>query len=295
MATPAQIEANRKNAKKSTGPKTPAGKLIAARNAATHGLTANHVIIDNEDRTEFNTLSAKMLIDLAPAGPVEQMLAERIIALTWRIKRAEWMESGVLNVLSNKGDVVARIDAQQQHRIRPSQLRDLSDTMNAALHTNRPKKFSAAVDKLAALLSPNVDAPTNTVLGCIAIEDFRESNILERLLRYQGQIERRLYKAILELRKIQAVRKTNEAIPPAAQTQKKRNEAIFKLNEIAMNAFLNNTNDTNDDSPATNDQISNPIEPNPKPISAPSTPYSRKAFPARNRRFSFDKIKNPLF
>jgi hypothetical protein len=41
MATPAQIEANRRNARKSTGPKTAAGKAASSRNALTHGLTAS--------------------------------------------------------------------------------------------------------------------------------------------------------------------------------------------------------------------------------------------------------------
>jgi hypothetical protein len=138
------------------------------------------------------------------------MLAERIIALAWRLKRAEWMESGVLNVLSSNGDIVARVDNRQQ-RISPREFRILNETLHDALRSDRPRKFSAAVDKLAKLVRPNFKASPHAVLGCIAIEDFAQSNVLERLLRYQREIERSLYKALLELQKTQHLRKRSES------------------------------------------------------------------------------------
>ena len=56
MATPAQIDANRRNALKSTGPKTPEGKAAVSMNSLRHGLRARTVVLPGEDREEFNQL-----------------------------------------------------------------------------------------------------------------------------------------------------------------------------------------------------------------------------------------------
>ncbi len=75
MATEAQIRANRSNAQKSTGPRTPEGKAKSARNATKHGLTAQHIVLSTEDQEVYDAHR-------------EQMLAERIISLSWRLDRA---------------------------------------------------------------------------------------------------------------------------------------------------------------------------------------------------------------
>ena len=64
--TKARLRANRKNARKSTGPKTPEGKARSSRNALKHGLLARHVIIDddpNEDPAEFNRILEGLIAD----------------------------------------------------------------------------------------------------------------------------------------------------------------------------------------------------------------------------------------
>ena len=57
MATLKQFEANRRNAQKSTGPKTPEGKSAVSMNALRHGLRARSVVLPGEDRAEFNQLA----------------------------------------------------------------------------------------------------------------------------------------------------------------------------------------------------------------------------------------------
>ncbi len=85
MATQKQIEANRKNAKKSTGPKTPDGKSTVAQNATKHGLTALKPLIPGEDPDQFAIFNDAMLADLNPQGPLETVLANRITTLTWQL------------------------------------------------------------------------------------------------------------------------------------------------------------------------------------------------------------------
>ena len=79
MASAAQIQANRSNARKSTGPRTPEGKERASHNATKHGLLAREAVIQGEDPEEFEFYREGMLQELAPAGALEAMLAERIV------------------------------------------------------------------------------------------------------------------------------------------------------------------------------------------------------------------------
>ena len=103
MATAAQIEANRRNATKSTGPKTPEGKAKSARNATKHGLTAQHIVLSTEDQEQYDAHREQMLAELAPSGHTETMLAERIVSLSWRLDRAARIQTEALDaILANK-------------------------------------------------------------------------------------------------------------------------------------------------------------------------------------------------
>ena len=102
MATEAQIEANRANAQKSTGPRTPAGKEKASQNALKHGLLARQVVVPGEDLEEFELHRAEMLEELAPAGPLESLLAERIVGLSWRLLRAERLQTAAVGSLAEE-------------------------------------------------------------------------------------------------------------------------------------------------------------------------------------------------
>ncbi len=88
MATEAQIEANRANAQKSTGPRTPEGKEKAAQNALKHGLFTRETVIRGEDEGEFAEYRENLLNQLIPGTPLEETLAERVVDLSWRLKRA---------------------------------------------------------------------------------------------------------------------------------------------------------------------------------------------------------------
>lgn len=87
MATEKQIKANRENAKKG-GVKTPKGKTIVRYNALKHGLLSKEMVLKGESETELLELSKNLRRDLKPKSPIELILVERIIANTWRLKRA---------------------------------------------------------------------------------------------------------------------------------------------------------------------------------------------------------------
>lgn len=146
------------------------------------------------------------------------MLTEQIISLSWRLKRAEWTESGVINVLANDRNVVHRVE-NPGNQLESLAARPISQSIRDALYQNNPGQFHSGVKRLKNLINPPIrDSGLQTVLGCVAIEDFRDSNILERLLRYQGQIERSLYRAIFELEKAQHIRHRKNAIIAEMET-----------------------------------------------------------------------------
>jgi hypothetical protein len=89
MATEAQIDANRANAQKSTGPRTAEGKAAVAQNALKHGLMARAAVLQGEEWEEYTSFHENMIQELYPDGLQEEELAERIVGLYWRLRRAE--------------------------------------------------------------------------------------------------------------------------------------------------------------------------------------------------------------
>jgi len=93
MTTEKQIRANRRNAKKSTGPKTRKGKARSSQNAVTHGLSAESVLLPGEDPEEYARYAEEMRAAFQPQGPVEKDLVEKLISSGWRWRRAGCYES----------------------------------------------------------------------------------------------------------------------------------------------------------------------------------------------------------
>ena len=95
-----QINANRRNARKSTGPKTAEGKRRSSRNALKHGLLAREVVIREGDGAEtqadFDALLADLCDELRPKGIIEETLVERIATCYWRLRRAQRYEVGAI-------------------------------------------------------------------------------------------------------------------------------------------------------------------------------------------------------
>ena len=93
--TEAQIDANRRNAQKSTGPRTPEGRAASSRNRLVHGLRANKHILLDEDPEEFLILLKDLHDRFRPAGDGEEELVMRIASAQWRLHRTLPMEAGI--------------------------------------------------------------------------------------------------------------------------------------------------------------------------------------------------------
>ena len=98
MTSYRQIEANRRNALKSTGPQTAAGKQSSRRNALRHGLTAETVIGALEDAEDYKAFEAAVIADYDAQSAVERELVLQLASILWRLRRATTMETGLFEI-----------------------------------------------------------------------------------------------------------------------------------------------------------------------------------------------------
>src|SRR5690349_16501479 len=95
MTSEAQIEANRRNAAMSTGPRTPEGKAVAASNALKHGLLSREVRIQGESEADLIEFGKRLRGHLRPYGELELLLADRVVSTAWRLRRVISVERGL--------------------------------------------------------------------------------------------------------------------------------------------------------------------------------------------------------
>ena len=96
MSTAAQQQANKQNAKHSTGPRTAEGKQRSSQNAIKHGLCALDPLIPGEDPEAFQEHFCEIELDLKPASAIESNLVEQIADVSWRLKRLSRIEAAVI-------------------------------------------------------------------------------------------------------------------------------------------------------------------------------------------------------
>jgi hypothetical protein len=87
MATIPQIAANRLNALKSTGPKTPEGRAAVRLNGVKHGITAETLVLKGESEADFTTLLDSYAAEHQPATPTGEALVQQLALATWRLRR----------------------------------------------------------------------------------------------------------------------------------------------------------------------------------------------------------------
>ncbi len=177
MSSQAQILANCLNSQKSTGPRTIEGKAAVSQNAVKLGLLAERDVISSESRADFDLYRDQLLDELNPVSPMESMLAERIVTLSWRLKR------------------VCRFQNQA------------IDTLNADITSNPLKKLTQSLfpkNPDHSQVAPSVD---NLSLGRLAVKDFANARVLDRLLMYERRIENSLYKTLLEYQRLNIAKK----------------------------------------------------------------------------------------
>jgi hypothetical protein len=97
MASEAQIAANRRNADKSTGPRTEDGKAKVTRNALRHGLRAEKVLTFDEASGDFQVFLDEQRAAFEPEDAIEEQLVERIAFCAWRLRRIYRVEADIID------------------------------------------------------------------------------------------------------------------------------------------------------------------------------------------------------
>jgi hypothetical protein len=95
MVSEKQLEANRRNAQRSTGPKTAEGKSNSSRNNLRHGLTGHISLLPTEDREAHDAYCNDLIESFNPATPMERQLAHSIAEDFWRLNRAAAIETNI--------------------------------------------------------------------------------------------------------------------------------------------------------------------------------------------------------
>src|SRR5215210_2367468 len=181
MTTFKQIEANRRNARRSTGPTTEQGKLRSRRNAVRHGLTAETVIGALEDAEDHKAFEAAVIADYDAQSAVERELVLRLASLLWRIRRATTMETGLFDIQARQLlDFRRKRDAQQSllHRLFPSA--DHNEGVDSDSEHIAPRAISG----------PNPDHCSTDLAQCYLRLANLPSYPLDRLSRYEAALWR---------------------------------------------------------------------------------------------------------
>lgn len=147
MTSLEQIESNRRNALRSTGPKTETGKQRSSKNAVRHGLTAETVIEPLEDSEDYKAFEQAVTADYDAETAVERELVLRLASLLWRLRRSTSIETGLFQIQN---------EALHEHRTRPTKKPSRDFTPVAALRIGQ----SASALRSLELCRSN-EAPVN--------------------------------------------------------------------------------------------------------------------------------------
>ena len=111
MATLRQIEANRRNALKSTGPRTEAGKEVARMNGAVHGLRSHNPLPVQGASAVRSAILERFQGELKPQGALEELAVRRIAQMEWRLR---CLDAASERIASRAGEPIAGPEAEAQ-------------------------------------------------------------------------------------------------------------------------------------------------------------------------------------
>ena len=220
---------NRKNAQSSTGPKTDQGKAISSQNAVKHGFFAKNDVISGEDLAAYEQHRQDIYDEFVPLTPTESVLTQRIASLTWRLMRADRLQTTTINTLV----------AAQQRATQPSKPPELNINAMIAQLRKKDKDPEYALNTAGIILAglarypnkpvttdPTLDAAMNAAmnppgsnhicdaeiqLGTVIYNDFHGSAVIERLQGYEQKIESSLFKTIRQFQQFQQARIKTDA------------------------------------------------------------------------------------
>ena len=208
MATKRQIAANRRNARRSTGPRSAAGKAASSANALRHGLAAARaVVLPDEDGEAYEGLRQGVIADLDPADTLQAALAQRIVVLLWRLDRAARLEAE----LFVHGRLAVQRAALVSSAVRDSAASGLAALLGEAGGARREARSQAtrAIDA-----DIRAQAPSAQVL----VERQESARTFDRLARHEGTLQRALNRTLEDFWRLRREAGTASAETASAET-----------------------------------------------------------------------------
>jgi len=190
--TEKQRRANRRNAQKSTGPKTNEGKQMSAQNAVRHGLRTQEIIIDSphlkESREDYDSLLASLIEELKPQTAFQEFLVQRIANCLWRSRRAIRAESA---------QIACQLDSVDREL-------DRNARIDQWLNRRAPRD-----------VTPEDEARARSII--IGRKSIPSSNASFNILRYEMRLDRQLSRAYALLNDLQ--KRASSPAPPEPPDQ----------------------------------------------------------------------------
>jgi hypothetical protein len=204
-----QIEANRRNALRSTGPKTEQGKRRSRRNAVRHGLAAETVVATLEDIEDYRGFEAAIIADYDAQTAVERELVLRLASLLWRIRRATAIETDLLQIQAEilrdrqqARDVTAQTRPEPQSivylkTIHPSRGEHWEDGRGHC--DDRPDTTDDQCDHLDGCPNTPVGLSRELTYSFMRLANI-DNGLFERLRRYEAALWRQTVQTLFTLR-----------------------------------------------------------------------------------------------
>jgi hypothetical protein len=202
--TEKRLAANRANAVRSTGPKTPEGKARSAQNAIKHGFAGSTFAVARfEELHEIDDLKADAAAYYHPANSQEMQAVERIALAQMQMLRAMRLESGFF---------ITAFDAATDSRGRPF----------------TPMGLEMVNGNVPIMLTQN----RNYALGQGLRRLHQESNLWNMILRYQAQAERQFRRAVEELQRLRSLPEQTSPNKATSVTQPEQKPQLATLDDL---------------------------------------------------------------
>jgi hypothetical protein len=199
MSSLRQIEANRRNARLSTGPVTEEGKKSSRQNALRHGLTAETVIKSLEDAEDYAAFELAVTSDYDAPSAVERELVLRLASLLWRLRRATAIETGLFEIQARQLFAFRgrRNDHQKRHQVLDgicTNALDFDDSVSQG-HREEPASPIDRASSSTVQASTRSDGVTHSFVRLINLPTCP----LDRLSRYEAALWRQTCQVLYAL------------------------------------------------------------------------------------------------
>jgi hypothetical protein len=178
---------------------------VVRLNPLRHGLLARDVVLPGEDTDAFEELWNRVRADLSPMGPIEELLADRVVNALWRLRRLARAETALFNwraYVRKAHQLSEQVQSFEKDFL--SGISFPTKITNEALHAEAMEVLERAEcerDRDEHLLGRALDA------------DAREGDAFSKLARYETRLERSLFRTLYELRQLKEERRDRPPPP----------------------------------------------------------------------------------